>query len=77
VAAFAAPRLLPFVDGDPDAAARAAEWLARVVLSYVAVAPGRADLGDDATARHLIRTFVLPGLRLTTAGREPINHQER
>ena len=77
VAAFAAPRLAPFVGGDPDAAARAAEWLARVVLSYVAVERSRVDLADEPTARHLIRTFVLPGLRLTADARVPINHQER
>jgi AcrR family transcriptional regulator len=47
----------------PDDARRAAEWAARLVLSY-ACTPGDStvDITDDASVRRLVRTFVLPGL---------------
>jgi AcrR family transcriptional regulator len=48
-----------------ERAARAAEWLARIVLAY-ALSPlhptNSIDLTDDETARTLVREFVLPGL---------------
>ena len=46
-----------------DAAARAAEWAARIVLSYVCT-PGEShvDIADEASVRRLVRAFVLPGL---------------
>ncbi|MGH9135692.1 MAG: TetR/AcrR family transcriptional regulator [Acidimicrobiales bacterium] len=65
VAAFAAPYLEAFV-ADPEDAARAAEWVARVVLSYSLFARSELDLADERAARHLIRTYVLPGLRALT-----------
>jgi AcrR family transcriptional regulator len=62
VAAFADPYLEPHLP-DADDRARAAEWLSRVVLTYVFnPAPG-VDLTDEASTRRLVRTFVLPGLR--------------
>jgi AcrR family transcriptional regulator len=47
----------------PDDARRAAEWAARLVLSY-ACTPGdsHVDIADEASVRRLVRTFVLPGL---------------
>jgi len=52
--------LEPYVDaGD---AARDAEWIARLVLSY-ALAPSEwFDLADEDDARRFVATFVLPGL---------------
>jgi AcrR family transcriptional regulator len=48
-----------------DRAARAGEWLARIVLAY-ALCPlhptNSIDLTDDETTRTLVREFVLPGL---------------
>lgn len=70
VAAFADPHLARFLP-DPDERARAAEWLARVVLTYVFNPADGVDLTDPVAARRLVRTFVLPGLRATA----PV-HQE-
>jgi AcrR family transcriptional regulator len=61
VSGYAAPKLAPFLP-EPDDAARAAEWLARVVVTYVANPADGADLTDEAAARHLLGTYVLPGL---------------
>ena len=63
VATFATPRLVRFIP-DPVAAGRAAEWLARVVLSYVANPSDGNDLADPASARRLLATYVIPGLVL-------------
>jgi AcrR family transcriptional regulator len=60
-AEVAGPHLRRFV-ADDAAAARAAELLVRVTLSYVLnPAPG-CDLADPAQARHLLATYVIPGL---------------
>jgi AcrR family transcriptional regulator len=59
-AAFAAPALAPFVGAEQ--AERAAEWVTRLVLSYVACPSDRFDLAHEADARRLVHTFVLPGL---------------
>jgi AcrR family transcriptional regulator len=61
VAAFADPHLARFLP-DPDQRARAAEWLARVVLTYVLNPADGVDLTDPGSTRRLVRTFVLPGL---------------
>lgn len=45
-----------------ERAAEAAEWLARLGLSYLAVPNPSVDLTDRAAARHLVATFVVPGL---------------
>ena len=47
---------------DPEAAARAAGWLARVVLSYVVNPADGRDLADPDSARRLLSTYVIPGL---------------
>jgi AcrR family transcriptional regulator len=58
--AVAAPLLEPYVGGRD--AARAAEWVARLVLSY-ALAPSEwFDLANGDDARRFTTTFVLPGL---------------
>jgi AcrR family transcriptional regulator len=62
VAAFADPYLAPFLP-EPGQRGRAAEWLARVVLTYVFTPADGVDLTDTASTRRLVRTFVLPGLR--------------
>lgn len=54
------PYLAPWV-ADAETAARGAEWVARIVFSYV-VAPADIDVCDPASARHLVRTYILPGL---------------
>jgi AcrR family transcriptional regulator len=49
-----------------DAAARAAEWVARIVLSYALSPSVHFDLGHDGDARTFTRTFLLPGLGKAT-----------
>jgi AcrR family transcriptional regulator len=48
---------------DRPTALRTAEWVGRLVLSYVCT-PGDApvDIADEHSVRRLVRTFVLPGL---------------
>jgi AcrR family transcriptional regulator len=46
----------------PDEAARAAEWVARVVVSYVCSPDPGVDLSRPADARRLARAYVLPGI---------------
>jgi AcrR family transcriptional regulator len=54
---------------DPDQSARAAEWAVRIVVSYLATPKAGADLTCEADARHLVSTFVIPGIEaLRTAG---------
>lgn len=55
-----APRLARHLPA--ERAAEAAEWLARLGLSYLAVPNPSVDLTDRAAARHLVTTFVVPGL---------------
>ena len=61
VSAFAAPylerHLAPGID-----AYRAAEWLSRIVLSYVCSPSPAVDMQDEVSVRHLVQGFVLPGL---------------
>jgi AcrR family transcriptional regulator len=64
-ARFADPHLARFLP-DPEHRARAAEWLARVVLTYVFNPVDGVDLADPVAARRLVRTFVLPGLLAAT-----------
>ena len=55
-----APHLARFLDA--GAAAEAAEWATRILLSYTLCPAEGVDLRDEASARSLIRSFVLPGL---------------
>jgi len=61
VRAFGGPLLVRFVGSDDEAAA-AAEWVARIVLSYLCSPAAGVDLTDDSSVRRLVTTFVLPGL---------------
>ncbi|MDQ3757031.1 MAG: hypothetical protein M3394_04195, partial [Actinomycetota bacterium] len=65
VLAAAARMAAPYLERHLPAAeaARAAEWAARLVLSY-ACTPGEShvDIADEASVRRLVRAFVLPGL---------------
>jgi AcrR family transcriptional regulator len=60
VTVFAAPYLAPHL-GEDDAAA-AAEWVARLVLSYSLCPSEVHDLSSPDDVRRLVRTYVLPGL---------------
>jgi len=66
VSAHAGRYLDPWLP-DGEAAARVAEWLARIVLSYVCTIPSppAGDIRDEAWVRHLVRVYVLPGLSIT------------
>lgn len=65
--AVLAPRLARHLPA--ERAAEAAEWLARLGLSYLAVPNPSVDLTDPAAAHHLVTTFVVPGL--VEGGDEP------
>ena len=58
--AVAAPYLARWLP--PDDALRAAEWAARLVISYSSVPSAGVDMSDDDSVRDLVRAFVLPGL---------------
>ena len=57
---LAGPWLEPHVGA--DAAGRAAEWVARLVCSYLLSPSPHYDLGDPADARRFTRSYLLPGL---------------
>ena len=63
VSDFTAPYLSRYMD--PAAAPRAAEWVGRIVISYVSCPADGVDLANEQSVRRLVRTFVLPGLRTT------------
>jgi AcrR family transcriptional regulator len=63
VADFASPYLARYIPAEE--APRAAEWVARIVISYVSCPADGVDLADEQSVRRLVRTFVLPGLRST------------
>ena len=60
-----APALARFLD--PADAARAAEWLARVLLSYLCDPSHTVDLSDPVSVRALVVDFVVPSLTSTIA----------
>ena len=62
---FTAPFLARWLE--PRQASRVAEWAARIVLTYVTNPTERTDLRDADDARHLVRTFVLPGIQALCA----------
>ena len=47
----------------PADAARAGEWIARVLRSYVLMPEPTIDLTDDTTAREFLGELVVPGIR--------------
>ncbi|MFP5328116.1 MAG: TetR/AcrR family transcriptional regulator [Acidimicrobiia bacterium] len=57
---FAAPHLERWLD--PQQARRSAEWVTRVVVSYVMCPSPGVDLRDEDSVRQLVRHFILPGL---------------
>lgn len=59
--AFAAPFLAQWLE--PEEAARASEWAARIVVSYLACPNDAVDLTDPVSVGHLVSTFVLPGIQ--------------
>jgi len=69
VRGFGGPLLARFPEtaGSTDAGERLAEWVARIVLSYLCSPSAAVRLSDDDSARDLVRTFVLPGLLVPTA----------
>lgn len=71
--AFTAPYLERWLPGEQ--ARRAAEWAARIVLSYSTTPAAGVDAGDEGSVRRLVRTFVLPGLTTATAATAQ-QHQE-
>jgi AcrR family transcriptional regulator len=65
--AFLAPYLSEWLREED--ARRVGEWVARIVMSYLLCPPvaagsrDRSHLPDEAYLRHLVRSFVLPGIR--------------
>jgi len=53
-------RLARFLPADQVGAA--SEWMARLALSYLALPDATVDLSDPVATRHLVTTFVVPGL---------------
>jgi AcrR family transcriptional regulator len=71
-------RLAPVLEPTLGASAgEVAEWAARIVLSFALHPSARVDLADEAAARRLVTTFLLPGLPLpnqqhtTSRGTQP------
>jgi AcrR family transcriptional regulator len=67
---FARTHLARFLD--PGAAYEVGEWAARVVLGYGLASDSPFALADPAVARHLVRTFLLPGLPVPAAVSGPV-----
>jgi AcrR family transcriptional regulator len=65
-AAFAAPFLGRWLDHDE--AMRVAEWAIRIVLSYLSLPAPGVDLTDAACTRRIVRTYVLPAIRILSPG---------
>ena len=59
---FAAPHLRRFIHDD-EHAHRVAEWVSRIVVSYTITPSDVVDLAQEASARQLVRDFVLPALQ--------------
>ena len=62
-----APSLARFLGA--DAAERAGEWLARMILSYLCSPTDLVDLADPISVRRLVADFVVPGLLSVSASR--------
>jgi AcrR family transcriptional regulator len=78
---FTAPFLARWMD--MDEALRVGEWAARIVFSYMLSPAVGVDLCDPVCARHLVDTFMIPGIRSTGLSdprrapllRSIVNHQ--
>lgn len=68
VGSIVGPHLAPWlpIDTSPEGSARAAEWVARIVLSYLCAPSPYVDFDDPGSVRQLVRTYMLPGLVPTT-----------
>lgn len=58
--ALAGPHLARFVGGDQ--ASWAVEWVARLLVSYILTPETGVDLINEADARQLVATYLIPGL---------------
>ena len=58
---FTAPFLARWMD--MDEALRVGEWATRIVFSYLLSPAVGVDLSDPACTRHLVDTFMIPGIR--------------
>lgn len=65
VAGVGGPLFARFLSS-PEEAARLAEWIARIVISHTCSPAAGVQLTDDSSVRCLVRTFILPGLLVTT-----------
>ncbi len=70
VRAFAGPYLEPWLG---DNAARTVEWIARIVLSYACAPSPEFNLSDEASARVLIRRYVMPALTPQQSTKEAVS----
>ena len=61
--AFATPWLARHLDDEE--AARLAEWVTRILISYASMPAEGVDIADEESIRRLVRTYVLPGLHQT------------
>jgi len=61
VSASCGPHLARFLA--PDTAGWVAEWIARIVISYAFNPHESIDLTNEADARHLIQTLLLPAVQ--------------
>jgi AcrR family transcriptional regulator len=69
VRTFFAPHLAPHV-GHADAP-RAAEWMARLTLSYVLCPSDAYDICDEDSVRRLVRGYVLPAFATSVSTVSP------
>lgn len=69
VGTYAAPFLGRWLEHDE--AERVAEWATRIVLSYLGCPAEGVDLTDSGDVRHLVRTFVLPGVEALSSYSAP------
>jgi AcrR family transcriptional regulator len=67
VRAEAGPLLARHLGDDLDAAGRTAEWAARMTLSYTLSPSATVDMTNAVSVRHLVRTYILPGVALAAA----------
>jgi len=70
--AFAAPFFGRWLE--PDQAARAAEWAVRIVVSYLSCPKEGIDLTKQDETRHLVVTFVIPGIQALRASDATATH---
>ncbi len=66
---FVAPFLARWMT--PEAAGRAAEWVIRIVLSYVMSPSDSLSLSDEAAVSNLVATLILPGVLALADLRSP------